>query len=501
METRYFCTSFEKNVVAPGFFVAALARSGVLGDTLGSFLCCAWSMTSLAVAMCILFDWNCLDFIVSARATYAVHCFVDIIMYWGLSTIIGDYGMISLLISFGLLASLIHTSKHYVYNATGPYGVGVRDIVVKGKTTPPVCIFYPIDKEEYLQNIDNEERTHIALLDGEDAILGRVQGAIQAFEIPISKIAPRLPTSISLLTPVARDYYLYRIRAIIGSKLHKDFETGHKKLTPVIISHGISSCREHFVTLASMLASYGCIVYTLNHTDGSSIIGKDYSVKGSKHYNYNYYDRKKKVDSFGNKYEHDEFRLKFLNGRMDDIETVLDYIKDQSIKEYKHIDLDKIVSMGHSMGGMTCIEMAKKFDKDFKICISFDPYFCARHKDIEKSDDYYIKQPLALVNTYKFDYSPFMDYDQVKVHKKFITNCRAKGSKEIYDIELEDSAHLSCIDEALINTTFTNLINMIGKASTAGERLEEHGHIALSFLEKNGFLPVNTGLKPNQHLE
>lgn len=63
------------------------------------------------------------------------------------------------------------------------------------------------------------------------------------------------------------------------------------------------------------------------------------------------------TDIYGDKYTDEGFTRKFLNRRIEDVETIIAYIKSTSIQNFHSIDMGKLVAMGHSMGGMTAIEM------------------------------------------------------------------------------------------------------------------------------------------------
>lgn len=53
--------------------------------------------------------------------------------------------------------------------------------------------------------------------------------------------------------------------------LHEDFklDSGTKSLIPVIFSHGMGSTRTMNSFMLCELASHGCMVFSVNHTDGS----------------------------------------------------------------------------------------------------------------------------------------------------------------------------------------------------------------------------------------
>ena len=161
--------------------------------------------------------------------------------------------------------------EYYVSDPPGPYGVGVKHVVVKGKTTPPVCIFYPIKREEYEENVDDVNKTTSYMLDPEECQKSRVNGMDQVKQVSTASsfMKAMIPSHAPMIIRMLDDEGLFRIRAIIDGELHKDFKTEGKKLTPVILCSGLGSYRGHFTYLSSHLASFGCIVYTFNFTDRS----------------------------------------------------------------------------------------------------------------------------------------------------------------------------------------------------------------------------------------
>lgn len=61
----------------------------------------------------------------------------------------------------------------------------------------------------------------------------------------------------------------YRVELVDEGPLHTDFATQGKKMTPVILTHGYFGFRNHMTAYARELVSYGCMVFTLDHTDRS----------------------------------------------------------------------------------------------------------------------------------------------------------------------------------------------------------------------------------------
>ena len=58
-----------------------------------------------------------------------------------------------------------------------------------------------------------------------------------------------------------------------------EFHKGSKLLQPIIISHGLGLSRSHYVVLSRELASYGFIVFVLNHNDRSCELTTSQFVK------------------------------------------------------------------------------------------------------------------------------------------------------------------------------------------------------------------------------
>ena len=205
-----------------------------------------------------------------------------------------------------------------------------------------MSIFYPIDHDEYISYRQNTKRTSPYLLDG----MNDVKGFASIYGISSFWF---------------RDFMCYRLRAINDATMHTDFTDGGKQLTPVILSHGLKNTRTGYASIASYLASYGCIVYCMTHTDGSAL----------------YYEDMSSGRAVG-KYYHNQDPLEhganMLQTRIIDIQHVLDYVKRESQNDALTINMKKLVALGHSMGGITSIEMAHKFP-DFKYCIAIDPWF------------------------------------------------------------------------------------------------------------------------------
>lgn len=199
------------------------------------------------------------------------------------------------------------------------------------------------------------------------------------------------------MPPIFHAYYAQeRIEIVKLAGLHRDFRDGGKKLIPVIFSHGLIVNRTNHSAICKELASHGCIVYALDHTDGSCSYVLDTTKNPSEDKYYIEYNPK--IHNF----TQEEYRRKQLVTRLDDIHHLLDHIKSVELSKIPSIDLNKLVMSGHSMGGMTTIEACRKFESDIKYCIPLDPFFRATFEYIEKHDDYTVSQPMCIISTEHF---------------------------------------------------------------------------------------------------
>jgi pimeloyl-ACP methyl ester carboxylesterase len=230
----------------------------------------------------------------------------------------------------------------YYISPSGPYGVGHRQTVLEEGTKPIVSIFYPIDKTDYDTYKHDETRNSPFYLDGIKDLEGIKEG-----------LGADTPNS-------DKENLAYRLHVLNDAELHQDFSEPKEQLTPIIMSHGLMSNRTTQAALIYHLVSYGCIVYSLNHTDGSATYFKNYQVDPPVEVICNSHLRHIPEDS--NPVKH--FGIK-VDERMKDIDVLLKFIK-QEAEQYS-IDLNKLVATGHSLGGITAIETSLKFPDEIKL--------------------------------------------------------------------------------------------------------------------------------------
>ena len=364
----------------------------------------------------------------------------------------------------------------YEYSVDGPYECGYREFTLSNYTFATIGVYYPIDKEQYA----NSPRTVRRLREGLKTLKG-LRNAIPE--------VPEFLLRYSILT---------NLDVVENADLHTDFTTGSKELVPVIFSHGLTANRTISSYSARELVSFGCIVYALDHTDSS----------GS-------YFLNRKIDPpqdvFCTKYNaelhkvsHEKYRQNQLKIRVEDINGLLEYIKTQEIKDIPAINLAKLVMAGHSMGGMTSLEACYHF-QDLKYCISIDPFFVARWQQIEKNDEFAIKQPLCIINSQYFHkVHPLVQaFDSFKTLEKFYGDClHLQKNKNIsYNLIMPNTDHYNQTDPCLSEGMSLKLMGMVPITSDAYAKLKEMNLLMVAFLNECELLPISCNLKVKEFKE
>mmetsp|Transcript_10481 Transcript_10481/g.10327 ORF Transcript_10481/g.10327 Transcript_10481/m.10327 type:complete len:142 (-) Transcript_10481:590-1015(-) len=83
-------------------------------------------------------------------------------------------------VGYLLMFVMINNGMYFIIDPDGPYGIGVKDIILKGKRkTPRILVYYPIDKNEYDQKVNDPNETLGLLVEGEGGVEGQCRaGAI-----------------------------------------------------------------------------------------------------------------------------------------------------------------------------------------------------------------------------------------------------------------------------------------------------------------------------------
>ena len=365
-----------------------------------------------------------------------------------------------------------------------------------------MLIYYPIDKGEYLAHVNNPSKTYSYLIDGKKCAEGAAEAGSHLVESSDINWFYRalFPKKKDQFLPIIDEFGYNRIKAVKEAGLHKDFKNGGKLLTPVVFSHGYGNSRGYNSILATYLASYGCIVFSVTHTDGTADYTCDYSQNPPKARFYNHYYDDIQTDAEGIKYaSREEYFSNSVETRAKDIEIVIDYMKE--CKFSKHLDMKKVVVCGHSLGGITAIESSIVLGDKIKVCVAMDPYFNARLTKIRETSSYFVAQQLLVIHSETFNNSPLCyQYNIREVNKKFWENIQnnkksknpSNGSKN-YDVHIKGTGHMNQIDPSLLCPFVIRYLNLQGPIAEAVSKMDENNNIILAFLEENEFLPVKFG--------
>jgi hypothetical protein len=161
----------------------------------------------------------------------------------------------------GLL--IIKLGQFYYLSPSGPYQVGHRQLVLRGKTSPPVSVYYPISKEYYEKHSNSPSKTFSFCLEGHNDVKGFRIGMDTVRRVSTcSEFRKKLLFGLAKIIKLElRELMYYRLQVVNDAPLHEDFKNGAKKMTPVIVSHGLLGNRTFLASYAYFLVSYGCIVY------------------------------------------------------------------------------------------------------------------------------------------------------------------------------------------------------------------------------------------------
>eukprot|EP01061_Rhynchopus_euleeides_P030595 TRINITY_DN50822_c0_g1_i1.p1 TRINITY_DN50822_c0_g1~~TRINITY_DN50822_c0_g1_i1.p1 ORF type:complete len:387 (+),score=112.52 TRINITY_DN50822_c0_g1_i1:57-1217(+) len=164
---------------------------------------------------------------------------------------------------------------------------------------------------------------------------------------------------------------------IIGAAILPRAETpGRKGLPLVLFSHGLFGTCDMYLQLARDIASYGVIVVSISHNDGTS-----------SHDPHNVpYRHPPAGMQYSNKDEVVQFRKPFLDRREKEVDEVLRYLKkDEMLKSY--IDFSKIILAGHSFGAAAVMDYGQRkiHDKSILGYLLYDTWTYALGENVKVS--------------------------------------------------------------------------------------------------------------------
>ena len=368
-------------------------------------------------------------------------------------------------------------SKSSIYHVSGPYGVGYKEFKLKTGNQPWVSWYYPIDKDFYEKHKTNSEYNVQRLRDG----FKTAEGIATGFNV-----GPHF---------IFRYFTQERLYVINDHEIHKDFSTGSKNLIPAIFSHGLIVNRTNHSYICSEMVSHGCIVYAIDHTDGSCSYFLDTTKNPPVDKIYTEYN-------VGiHEFSQEVYRRKQILTRLDDVKQLLDYIKANELKELPSINMDKLISIGHSMGGMTALEACYKFKEDFKYCISLDPFFRARFEQIEVNDQFVTQQPLCMISTEYFHNRKqrFLEnYDSMQILLKFFSDVEKFQKDKMhknYNLIVKNIYHLNQYDMGMHDGKTLAYFGASTFSWDAAAKMKENNLLIIAFMNENQLLEVPCILK------
>ena len=237
----------------------------------------------------------------------------------------------------------------------GPYEVGYREFHTEADGLL-VSVYYPMDRDEYAERIDEPGRNPKWLRYGAESRMG-VAKATAAWGTEDHSH----PWMFKYLEQVT-------INVVKDGKIANDFTGGAaKQLIPAIYDHGLTcngvaqsiSCRD--------LASHGYIVFAMDHFDGSCYISK--KKDGTTRF-------WSSMETWGEK----ATMFKKLSQRKEELTHLIDDICTEGMLQEMldldsevHMDLNKLILGGHSFGGLTTIFTANT-DTRVKCVFGFDAF-------------------------------------------------------------------------------------------------------------------------------
>ena len=304
---------------------------------------------------------------------------------------------------------------------TGPYKAGIKLLNLPEGN---ICyVYYPVDKETkgisdefpYRLSTDTED------LSERQAIISWISGGKYP---PQFLMRPEFQTTI----PVA-------VQAVIA----KDFQDNKRPLVPLIFSHGMMSNSNINSLLLRELASYGILIVSISHHDGSNAGTRDHRT-----WNRVKFDLSKPLNDI-------ERRREQLDFRVEEIKSVISELKKEKLFKNVKIDFSKLVLAGFSFGGLTALRACKEIKA--KACISLDPWYFPVYKEI-MAGDFKLNAddpPTLIIRTPHFPaqvdgYTKCKECSQAACGQAFLDNS-VKNKGKIERVLIENATHDCLCDD------------------------------------------------------
>jgi platelet-activating factor acetylhydrolase len=241
------------------------------------------------------------------------------------------------------------------YKTMGPFDVGHKKIN-SSKFGGAVSIFYPIDKDP------NNAHPHSQWLPHGKKSLEGLGNSGRRYEEA---------------SGIKRPYYF--VKSLLSVKMisfenpsiSPVFTKESKPLIPILFSHGNGSNRTMNSCFLSEFASYGYLVISPDHTDGTC--SHTVTARGENLF----YDKWQELYDLPLKKQHLSHREKETISLIDEISDSDKFLaKIFGIDHKLKLDFNNLILMGHSFGGMTAVSVARE-DKRVKMLATLDPWLYA----------------------------------------------------------------------------------------------------------------------------
>lgn len=236
--------------------------------------------------------------------------------------------------------------------------------------------------------------------------------------------ANRGPKHMMLLNKISTDFLSkYYINASQHVPLAPPKDEASKKYIPVIVSHGIGANTTTYASLCTNLASMGYIVFAIEHFD-------DYHGVFSKN--------------------SPQVKFECLEKRVQDCLKARKVMEDKAALKAifgtdVNFDCSKLTVIGHSYGGSTAVELAKK-DERIKHIVLLDPWLLPVKEETLQQG---FKNGVGLLLQSESWDGKNPQFEIGKRNKTYVDASKSTGSAVMYSI-IKNSDHLSFADSALL---------------------------------------------------
>ena len=189
------------------------------------------------------------------RLWYSVNPIVSImkIAGWGLGIPFSNH--IWILLQIIALFYFRYWLMYFEWEITGAYEVGYKEFRLQNQKQTAISVFYP-----WFYDTASEKR--------EPQVKWFRDGWTSLKGFWMAWTFGKQSTKYEEI--IHSDTLIFNMKVHLRAPFHDDFVKGYKKMMPIIFSPGIMGTRTLSSNICRNLASHGCIVYSIEHTDGTA---------------------------------------------------------------------------------------------------------------------------------------------------------------------------------------------------------------------------------------